>query len=496
MGMLKGLYRSSLAMLMDLYELTMAQGYWRLGLADTQAAFHMVFRQNPFGGGYAVACGLATLLEHIEHFAFCEDDLAFLATVQGTDGQPIFDGAFLDDLAALRLSVTVHAAPEGSVVFPHEPLVRVAGPLMQCQLLETAVLNLVNFPTLVATKAARICDAAGGDAVVEFGLRRAQGIDGGLTATRASYIGGCTATSNVLAGRMLNIPVAGTHAHSWVMLFDSEAKAFAAYGKVMPNNALFLVDTYDTLQGVRHAATVGRSLMAAGHKMIGIRLDSGDLAYLSVEARRILDEAGLRDAAIVATGDLDEWIIASLKQQRAAINSWGVGTRLVTAAGDGALGGVYKLTAIREAGRCEWVYKIKLSEQMVKMTTPGVLGVRRFVRDGRLVADAIYDEQLGISTPCTIIDPLDPTRQKLLDDACESYELLTKVVDAGSVVAPATTIHDARRHCRQQLAALHPTIRRLLNPHQYPCGLESRLHDLKLRLITSARKQQRERTNA
>jgi nicotinate phosphoribosyltransferase len=297
--------------------------------------------------------------------------LEFLATLTGDDGKPLFESAFLEYLRALRFTCDVDAIPEGTVAFPHEPLLRITGPILQCQLLETALLNLINFQSLIATKAARVCLATQGEPVLEFGLRRAQGLDGGLAASRAAYIGGCAATSNVLAGKTFDIPVRGTHAHSWVMAFDDEREAFSAYAKAMPNNCVFLVDTYDTLEGVRRAVETGKWLRERGHEMVGIRLDSGDLAWLSVEARKILDNGGFPKALIVASNDLDEHIIASLKAQGAQINVWGVGTKLITAFDQPALGGVYKLGAIRgDDGR--WVYKVKLSEQAAKVSTPGI----------------------------------------------------------------------------------------------------------------------------
>lgn len=277
--------KNSLALLTDLYQLTMAHGYWKLGKTAQEAVFHLYFRSNPFKGGYTVACGLESVVEFLEAFRFAEDDLHYLASLKGNDERGLFEDGFLDALRELRWSCDIDAIPEGTAVFPGEPLIRVRGPILQCQLLETPLLNLINFATLVASKSARICRAAGDDPVIEFGLRRSQGIDGSLTACRAAYVGGCAATSNVLAGKLFGIPVRGTHAHSWVMSFDHELESFAAYARVMPNNCVFLVDTYDTLQGVRHAAEVGRRLAAAGHRMAGIRLDSGDLAYLSIEAQ-------------------------------------------------------------------------------------------------------------------------------------------------------------------------------------------------------------------
>jgi nicotinate phosphoribosyltransferase len=480
------LYGQSLALLTDLYQLTMAYGYWKLERHHQEAVFHLTFRKQPFNGGYSIACGLGPVIEFLERLRFDPSDLSYLATLTGNDGAPLFDPKFLSYLGTLEFSCDLDAMPEGTVVFPHEPILRVRGPMMICQLLETPLLNIVNFQTLIATKAARVVGAAAGDPVIEFGLRRAQGIDGSLSASRAAFVGGCAATSNVLAGKLFGIPVKGTHAHSWVMSFDTELESFEAYAAAMPNNCVFLVDTYDTLQGVRHAAMVGRQLKAAGHKMIGIRLDSGDLAYLSIEARKILDEAGLTDAVILASNDLDEQIITSLKQQGATIAMWGVGTKLVTAYDQPALGGVYKLGAIRDdAG--QWKYKLKLSEQSVKISTPGVQQVRRFFQDGLIAGDAIYDLQLGIGDEPTIVDPGDPIHQRTFTADQRHQDLLIPIFRGGKKVYDSPSLEKMQEHTRQQLATLHPTIKRIVNPHLYPVGLEQRLHDLKNRLIQSAK---------
>ncbi len=305
-----------------------------------------------------------------------------------------FPKNFLTLIEGMTIDVDIDAIAEGTVVFAHEPLIRVTGPLWQCQWIETALLNLINFQTLIATKAARVCDAAVGQPVLEFGLRRAQGIDGALSASRAAYIGGCAATSNVLAGRLLGIPVKGTHAHSWVMCFDDELAAFDAYAAAMPNNCVFLVDTYDTIEGVRNAIVVGQRLRQSGHQMVGVRLDSGDLAQLSIAARRLLDEAGFENAAIVASNDLDEIEIEKLKQAGATIAVWGVGTNLVTARDQPALGGVYKLAAIQDSDG-QWQPRIKLSELPIKTSTPGIQQIRRYYRGRELAGDLIYSELLG-----------------------------------------------------------------------------------------------------
>lgn len=476
----------SRALLTDLYQLTMAFAYWRSGKAHQDAVFQLIFRQHPFKGGFTVMAGLEDCVAFLRSFRFEQADLAYLATLQGRDAKPLFDRAFLEDLERLRLTLDVDAVPEGTVVFPQEPLVRVRGPILQAQLMETALLNFVNFQSLIATKAARVCLAAQGDPVIEFGLRRAQGVDGGLTATRASYIGGCAGTSNVLAGQVWGIPVMGTHAHSWVMSFPEELDAFNAYADALPNNCTFLVDTYSSLEGVRHAIEVGQRLASGGQRLAGIRLDSGDLAYLSIEARKLLDAAGFKDAAVVGSNDLDERLIASLKQQGAAINIWGVGTRLVTAYDQPALGGVYKLSALRQPDGT-WQPKLKLSEQAAKITTPGVLAVRRFQTGDGFAGDAIYDETRPLSGRITVVDPADPTRRKVLPANSQVEELLVPILRGGQLVYDLPSLDAIRARLRQQVAMLHPGIKRFDNPHRYPAGLELGLHQLKTDMILRLR---------
>ncbi len=480
------IYKDSLALLTDLYQLTMAQGYWKAGASETEAVFHLFFRKNPFQSGFSVACGLGYAADYLETFRFAADDVAYLANLAGNDAQPLFERGFLDFLGALRLSCDVDAIPEGTVVFPHEPLVRVRGPIVQCQLLETALLNFVNFQTLIATKAARVCFAARGDPVLEFGLRRAQGVDGGLAASRAAHIGGCEATSNVLAGKVFGIPVKGTHAHSWVMTFDTEPEAFQAYAEAMPNNCVFLVDTYDTLQGVRNAVEAGKWLRARGHAMAGIRLDSGDLAFLSIEARKILDAAGFQKAIIVASNDLDEHVISSLKAEGAAIGVWGVGTRLATAYDEPAMGGVYKLSAVRKPGG-PWQYKVKLSEQAVKTSSPGIQQVRRFERGGEYSGDLIFDESSPPRGNTVMVDPLDATRRKRFSADTPHTDLLVPFLRSGKLVSPPPSIAEARRRAQEQLARFHGGVKRFVNPHQYPVGLEQGLEELKRKLVLKAR---------
>lgn len=478
--------RESLALLTDLYQLTMAYGYWKSASSDKEAVFNVFFRENPFQGGYAVFCGLNSVIDYLDNFQFDASDISYLSGLCGNDEKPLFESGFLESLSSLRFTCDIDAIPEGTAVFPHEPLARVQGPIVQCQLLESFLLNVINFQTLIATKTARICHAAREQPVLEFGLRRAQGVDGAIAASRSAYVGGCEGTSNALAGKLFGIPVRGTHAHSWVMSFDEELESFLAYAEAMPNNCIFLVDTYDTLEGVRKAVEAGKRLRARGHEMVGIRLDSGDLAYLSIEARKILDAAGFKNAVIVASNDLDEHIIASLKDQGATICVWGVGTRLVTGHDQPALGGVYKLTALRQPGGA-WQYKLKLSEQTAKISTPGILQVRRFYSDEGFVADAIYDLQIGLPGSCTIVHPLDFTRRKRITGDTKFLDLQVPVYRNGQRVYTPPPLPEIRNYAKAQLEQLHAGIRRFVNPHVYPVGLEQRLHDLKTQLILEAR---------
>ena len=471
------------ALLTDLYELTMAQAYWLAGRAEIEGIFSVSFRRAPFGGGFAVACGLEDALDRIERFAFTADDVAYLATLRAPDGTAVFETEFLDYLAAFRISLDVDAIPEGTPVFPFEPLLRVRGGLLEAQIVETTVLNALNFATLVATKAARIVLAAGDAPVVEFGLRRAQGADGGLTASRAAYIGGCAGTSNVLAGQRFGIPVRGTHAHSWVLSFDSEVEAFRVWAETSANASVFLVDTYDSDRGTEHAIDAGRRLREEGHELQGIRLDSGDLAYLSTEARRALDAAGFPDAKIMASNDLDEETIESLRLQNAAVDTWGVGTRLVTADGQPALGGVYKLAAIRRDDGT-WRHVLKVSEQPDKTTVPGIVSVRRYYNEAGMAAgDAIVDELTDPARPLLIIHPSAPHRRKRLEDLPEHEDLLQPMLRAGRRVTASPSIEAIRARTRASLARFDPAVLRRVNPHAYPAGLESGLHARREALI-------------
>ena len=483
----KDLYNSSLALLTDLYQITMAYGYWKSGTTEKEAVFNLYFRKNPFQGGYAIACGLEYVIDYLENFKFEKSDLDYLATIKGNDGNQLFDDAFLEYLAEMTFSCDIDAVPEGTVIFPNEPLVRIKGPLFQCQMLETPLLNIINFQTLIATKASRLHIAAKGDPVLEFGMRRAQGIDGSLAASRAAYIGGCSATSNVLAGKLFGIPVKGTHAHSWIMSFSSEEEAFEKYADAMPNNCIFLVDTYNTLEGVKKAIEAGKRLREQGFEMAGIRLDSGDLAYLSIEARKMLNEAGFPNATIVASNDLDEHIIASLKnQQDAQVNVWGVGTKLVTAYDQPALGGVYKISAIKSDDDT-WDYKVKISEQAIKTSNPGLQQVRRFYSNGESIADMIYNEVENPGDEPVIIDPMDSTRRKKIKPGTICKELLVPVFKKGENIYQKPEINNIKEFVQQELKTLHRSIKRFANPHQYPVGLEKGLFELKNKLILKFR---------
>jgi len=478
-------YTSSLALLTDLYQISMSYGYWKSGLHGKEAVFHQFFRRSPFQGSYTIAAGLEILVDYLERFKFDSSDLTYLESLKSSEGKPLFEKDFLDYLGEMTFTCDVDAIPEGTVVFPQEPLVRVQGPLIQCQILESALLNIINFSTLIATKASRICLAAKDDEVIEFGLRRAQGIDGALTASRSAYIGGCHATSNLLAGKLFGIPVKGTHSHSWVMVFDDELEAFQKYAECMPSNCVFLVDTYDTIEGVKKAIEVGQWLKSKGKRLLGVRLDSGDLAYLSIKSREMLDAAGFQDTRIVASNELDENVISELKQQGAQITVWGVGTNLVTGKGQTALDGVYKLSAIRLDK--EWKYKIKLSEQMMKTSDPGILQVKRFYNEQENVADAIYDIHHQNGDTFTIINLLDQTKQQTLPTTLHSKDLLVPIFRKGKRVYALPSLQEIRNHSKQELEMFHPSIKRFLNPHQYVVGMEKSLYQLKVELIKNIR---------
>lgn len=379
-------------LLTDLYQLTMGYGYWKNKKAQSRSVFHLFYRRAPFGESAVIVAGVEDAVNYLVNLKFTETEVDYLKSLTGSDGKALFDDAYMDYLVELEWDLQVKAIREGDIALPHEPIMQVEGPLIQVQLVETALLNIINFQTLIATKSAIICEAAEGDDVMEFGLRRAQGPDGGVSASRAAYVGGSVATSNVLAGLLYGIPVKGTHAHSWVMSYEDELESFEAYAAAMPNNTLLLVDTYDTVEGVKKAIEVGCKLREQGHDLLGVRLDSGDLCALSIAARRMLDEAGFEQARIVASNDLDEHTIKKLKATGAKIDTWGVGTKLVTAYDQPALGGVYKLGAIQNTAG-DWQYKVKLSEDLIKVSNPGKLQVvRTRGEDGGILKDTLFNE--------------------------------------------------------------------------------------------------------
>lgn len=444
------LYRPDFGLLTDFYQLTMAQGYFRQGLHKRKAIFNLYYRRAPFGGDFVVFSGLPQVADLLAGLRFSVDDIQYLGRQKGADGKSLFDETFLHYLQRLEFSGNIYAPREGEIIYPNEPLLRVEADLLQAQLVETALLNMVNFSSLVSTKAARIKAAAGPDGrVLEFGLRRAQGIDGGLTASRAAYLGGCDGTSNVWAGRYYDIPVAGTHAHAWIMVFPEEIEAFRAYADSLPNNSTLLVDTYDTIEGVKNAILVGRELRDKGHELLGIRLDSGDLTALAKQARQLLDDAGFEDTAIVASNDLDEYKIAKLRAEGAPITVWGVGTRLATCYDQPALGGVYKLAAIQD-DKGNWQPKIKLSEQAIKVSNPGRLQVRRYYNDqGRPVASQLYDELQGEPEPSIeLTTSLENYPTRVIDlqarGSLLKKDLLQPIIESGQLAKSLNDLSAAR----------------------------------------------------
>jgi nicotinate phosphoribosyltransferase len=471
----------------DIYQLTMAQGFWKAQIDDREAVYHLNFRRPPFEGGMTLAAGLQTVIEILEKYKFMPDDLAYLKSLKNIQGDSLFDPAFLKMLEELEFTCDLDAVEEGEIVFPYEPLIRVQGPLLQCQLLESILLNIINFQSLIATKAARLHIAAQGAPILEFGFRRAQGLDGALTASRAAYIGGCSATSNLLAGKIYGIPVRGTMAHSWVMAFEDEVSAFDAYAEALPAQCVFLVDTYHTIEGIKKAIEVGKKVVARGYEFLGVRLDSGDLAYLSIKARELLDAAGFVEAKIFASNELDELIIRDLIQQGAQINVWGVGTNLVTSKGHPALDGVYKMSALKNKNG-HWDYKVKCSEQMHKTSNPGILQVRRFKNDYRYLGDATYDINLSKNQDnWTIIDPLNPIKRKPIQDPYHFRDLLIPIFREGKRVYNPPALEEIKEKISRELSFFHKGIKRFLFPHQYPYGLEQKLYEKKVSLIEKMR---------
>lgn len=464
------------ALLTDLYQLTMMQGYHQNGYKDKEAVFDLYFRRIPSGGGYAIAAGLEQVVEYIEDLRFTAEDMAYLK------GLNVFDEDFLNVLKDFRFHGDIDAVPEGTVVFPYEPLVRVKARIFEAQLIETALLNIVNFETLIASKASRVVAAAGGDSVMEFGLRRAQGPDAGILGSRAAFIGGCQSTSNVLAGKRFGIPVSGTQAHSWIQCFPSELEAFRAYARTFPDQCLLLVDTYNVLKsGVPNAIKVGLELEAEGHRFLGIRIDSGDLTYLSREARKMLDKAGLQHAKIVASNDLDEHTISAIRAQGAAVDSWGVGTHLITSKDTPALGGVYKLSAEGQNGVFE--PRLKVSENITKITNPGIKKIVRFYDfQGKAMADLIALEDEHFKEPLTIFDPIETWKRKTLT-GFKTRELMVPVFRGGKRVYDLPNLKDIQAYAQKECDTLWDEVKRLVNPHRYIVDLSPKLFELRQSLL-------------
>lgn len=475
---------TNLTLLTDLYELTMMQGYFK-NPTDQIVVFDAFYRHNPCDGGYAIAAGLEQIIEYVRDLHFHPDDIDYLRTLG------IFDTDFLEYLRGFHFTGDIYAIPEGTVVFPREPLLKVVAPVMEAQLLETAILNILNHQSLIATKASRVVYAAKGDGIMEFGLRRAQGPDAGIYGARAAMIGGCIGTSNVLTGQMFDVPVKGTHAHSWIMSFPDEYTAFKTYAKLYPDSCILLVDTYDVLDsGIPNAIRVFQEMRDAGIELkgYGIRIDSGDLAYLSKKAYKMLSDAGFEDAIISASSDLDEYLIDSLKTQGAKINSWGVGTNLITSKDCPAFGGVYKLAAIKNKEDEEFIPKIKLSENSEKVTNPGNKTIFRIYdkETGKIRADLIClaDETFDTSKDMIIFDPVETWKKtKIKSGTYTLRELLVPVFEKGRCVYTSPSVMEIRDICAREKETLWDETLRLVNPHEVYVDLSDKLYRIKSDLL-------------
>lgn len=474
----------SLTLLTDLYELTMMQGYFKNKDQNETVIFDAFYRTNPQDSGYAISAGLEQVIDYIKNLRFSHEDILYLESLG------IFDHDFLEYLSTFHFSGDIYAIPEGSVMFPREPMIKVIAPIMEAQLIETAILNIINHQSLIATKASRVCYAAKGDGIMEFGLRRAQGPDAGTYGARAAMIGGCIGTSNVLAGQLFDVPVKGTHAHSWIMSFPDEYTAFKTYANMYPSACILLVDTYDTLKsGVPNAIRVFTEMREAGIPLTfyGIRLDSGDLAYLSKKARKMLDDAGFKDAIISASNDLDEFLIDSLKAQGATITSWGVGTNLITSKDCPSFGGVYKLAGLVKPDGTV-IPKIKLSENTEKVTNPGNKTIYRIYEKetGKIKADliALVDDVFDPTKPLLLFDPLEPWKKtKLPAGSYTMKELLVPVFLKGECIYTSPSVMEIRDFCQKELDTLWDETRRLMNPHKVYVDLSPRLYDMKISLL-------------
>lgn len=477
--------KRNLTLLTDLYELTMMQGYFHAENANETVIFDAFFRTNPDGNGFSIAAGLEQVIDYVKNLHFDQEDIDYLRTVG------LFTEDFLEYLKTFRFTGDIYAVPEGTIVFPREPLIKVIAPIMQAQLVETAILNIINHQSLIATKASRIVHAARNDGVMEFGLRRAQGPDAGIYGARAAMIAGCIGTSNVLCGQMFNVPVKGTHAHSWIMSFPDELTAFRTYAKLYPSACILLVDTYDTLKsGVPHAIQVFKEMREAGIPLTfyGIRLDSGDLAYLSKEAKKMLDAEGFTDAVISASNDLDEHLISSLKDQGATINSWGVGTNLITSKDCPSFGGVYKLAAILDRDTGKFIPKIKLSENEEKITNPGNKTIYRiYSREShKVIADLIclVDEHYDETNSLLLFDPVATWKKTLLAPGTYTMrELLIPIFKDGVCVYESPKVMEIREYCQKEKETLWEETKRLVNPHEVHVDLSNELWHMKQQLL-------------
>ena len=473
----------NLTLLTDLYQLTMMYGYSKYEQMDKVAVFDVFYRG--VGNNYAIACGLEQVVDYVLNLKFDEDDIEYLRSLK------IFDEDFLKLLKNFKFTGDIYAVPEGTIVFPREPLIKVIAPIMQAQLVETAILNIINHQSLIATKASRIVHAARNDGVMEFGLRRAQGPDAGIYGARAAMIAGCIGTSNVLCGQMFDVPVKGTHAHSWIMSFPDELTAFRTYAKLYPSACILLVDTYDTLKsGVPHAIQVFKEMREAGIPLTfyGIRLDSGDLAYLSKEAKKMLDAEGFTDAVISASNDLDEHLISSLKDQGATINSWGVGTNLITSKDCPSFGGVYKLAAILDRDTGKFIPKIKLSENEEKITNPGNKTIYRiYSREShKVIADLIclVDEHYDETNSLLLFDPVATWKKTLLAPGTYTMrELLIPIFKDGVCVYESPKVMEIREYCQKEKETLWEETKRLVNPHEVHVDLSNELWHMKQQLL-------------
>ena len=465
----------NMTLLCDFYELTMANGYFELGKGSEICYFDVFFRRVPDGGGFAIAAGLEQVVEYIKSLAFTDEDIEFLR------GKGIFSEGFLEYLRTFRFTGDIFAVPEGTPVFPGEPIMTVRAPAIEAQFIETYVLLCLNHQSLIATKANRVVRAAEGRAVAEFGSRRAQGADGAMLGARAAYIGGCAATACTVCDRDFGIPATGTMAHSWVQMFDSEYEAFVSYCRTYPNNATLLVDTYDVLRsGVPNAI---RAFQELGITKCGIRLDSGDIAYLSKKARAMLDEAGLTECKIVVSNSLDENIIRDIIRQGAKVDSFGVGERLITAKSNPVFGGVYKLVA-KESDTGEIIPKIKISENPEKITNPHFKRVLRIFSGGRAVADlmTVYDEPVPGGEPIELFDPIETWKTKTVTDYTVR-ELLVPIFKGGVQVYECSSISEIQAYCKAEIDTLWDEVKRFENPHRYYVDLSKKLWDIKQALL-------------